>query len=361
MRAVEAARLEGAHQRQAEALREKQTCLTAWEKQRLAELPASPLASEALTALDTLTKRLAEQQRLLEAEENAYEQARHQRDVAQQAVDQSRERYHQAQEAYRQAEHALQQVTNALKTCQARYETYEQQRCRYVQELAAVFSSTPDWQIQLEANVTAFREQARKDAEVWAINLQAHQRALAQKQDLEHQIEVQNSAFAGLQSWLDQAERQPLTLRLNSKTSKGSVRLCSAVSLPRPFAECWMTQWHKPNISTMTRVKGLLQPSAKKPKLLLTTELLVTAIKKKLLLLKRYGWNLLLPYPKRVCRKLIWHSFSLFLTSNIRGSAKSLRRLTKGLDKGRQCSRQGTKSERPMPNPHHQTSPEQRF
>jgi len=210
MRAVEAARLEGAHQRQAEALREKQTCLTAWEKQRLAELPASPLASEALTALDTLTKRLAEQQRLLEAEENAYEQARHQRDVAQQAVDQSRERYHQAQEAYRQAEHALQQVTNALKTCQARYETYEQQRCRYVQELAAVFSSTPDWQIQLEANVTAFREQARKDAEVWAINLQAHQRALAQKQDLEHQIEVQNSAFAGLQSWLDQAERQAL-------------------------------------------------------------------------------------------------------------------------------------------------------
>jgi len=204
---AEETRLEAVRQRHDKATHEKESRLADWAKQRSPDLPDSPLAPETMPMLDAASNRLAEEQRQLEAEDHAYEEARRQRDAAQQAVDQSQEQHRQAQENYRQAENALQQVRNALETCQTRYETYKQQLRRYVQELATVFSGNPNWQAQLDADANTFLEQAGNDATAWKANIQAQKEALAQIQEIERQIAAHQSALAAAQIRLEEAER----------------------------------------------------------------------------------------------------------------------------------------------------------
>ncbi len=206
--AAASTRLDNARQRQARAMHEQATCLDTWEQQRWNDLPDSPLAPETLPLLDAVSNRLAKEQRRLETEESAYEAARQQRDAAQQAVDQSQERHRQAQETYRQAENARQQLVSELQTCRAQYATHVQQRDRYLQELATVFSGSPDWQAQLDADANAFLPQAGSDAAAWKANVQARQEALAQIQEIKSRIAAHQSALAGVQTRLEQIERE---------------------------------------------------------------------------------------------------------------------------------------------------------
>ncbi len=206
--AVASTRLDNARQRQERAMHEQATCLDTWEQQRWKDLPDSPLAPETLPMLDAVSNRLAEEQRRLETEESAYEAARRQRDAAQQAVDQSQERHRQAQETYRQAENARQRLHSELETCRVQYATHAQQRDRYLQELATVFSGNPDWQAQLDADANAFLEQAGNDAAAWKANVQARQEALVQIQEIERRIAAHQSALASAQTRLEQIKQE---------------------------------------------------------------------------------------------------------------------------------------------------------
>ncbi len=206
--AVASTQLDNARQRQVRAMHEQATCLDTWEQQRWKDLPDSPLSPETLPLLDAVSNRLAEEQRRLETEESAYEAARRQRDAAQQAVDQSQEWHRQAQETYRQAENARQRLHGELETCRVQYTTHAQQRDRYLQELATVFSGNPDWQAQLDADANAFLEQAGNDATAWKANVQARQEALAQIQEIKRRIAAHQSALAGAQDRLEQIEQE---------------------------------------------------------------------------------------------------------------------------------------------------------
>jgi exonuclease SbcC len=205
--AAEATRLEAARQRQDKGAQEKESLLTDWAKQRSPGLPDSPLAPETQPMLAAASKRLAEEQRQLEAEENACEAARRQRDAAQQAVDQSQEQLRQAQETYRQAENAWQRLHSELETCRVQYATHAQQRDRYLQELATVFSGNRDWQAQLDADANAFLAQAGSDATAWKAHVQARQAATAQLQEIERRIAAHQSALAAAQGRLEQVEQ----------------------------------------------------------------------------------------------------------------------------------------------------------
>ncbi len=206
--AAEATRLESARQRQDKATQEKAVHLAAWAKQRSPDLPDSPLTPETMPMLEAASAELAQEQLRLEAEEHACEAARRQRDAAQQAVDQSQEQHRQAQETYRQAENTLQQLKSELETCRVQYATHAQQRDRYLQELATVFSGNPNWQAQLDADANAFLEQAGNDATAWKTNVQTRQAALAQIQGIERRIAAHQSALAGVQTRLEQIERE---------------------------------------------------------------------------------------------------------------------------------------------------------
>ncbi len=205
--AAEATRLEAARQRQDKATQEKESRLAAWAKQRSPDLPDSPLAPETLPMLDAASKRLAEEQRQLEAEEHTYEATRRQRDAAQQAVDQSQEQHRHAQETYRQAENARQRLSSDLETCRMQYATHVQQRERYLQELATVFSGNPNWQAQLDADANTFLKQAGNDATAWKANVQDRQAATARIQEIERRIAAHQSALAAAQIRLEEAER----------------------------------------------------------------------------------------------------------------------------------------------------------
>ncbi len=206
--AAEATRLEAARQRQDKATQEKESRLAAWAKQRSPDLPDSPLAPETLPLLDAVSNRLAEEQHRLETEESAYEAVRRQRDAAQQAVDQSQEQHRQAQETYRQAENARQRLHSELETCRVQYATHAQQRNRYLQELAAVFSGTPNWQARLDADANAFLAKVGNDTAAWKANVQVRQEALAQIQEIERRIAAHQSALASAQTRLEQSKRE---------------------------------------------------------------------------------------------------------------------------------------------------------
>jgi exonuclease SbcC len=206
--AAEATRLEAARQRHDKATQEKESRLADWAQQRSPDLPDSPLAPETMPMLEAASAELAQEQLRLEAEENACEAARRQRDAAQQAVDQSQEQHRQAQETYQQAENARQRLQSELETCRVQYATHAQQRDRYLQELATVFSGNRDWQAQLDADANAFLAQAGSDATAWKAHVQARQAATAQLQEIERRIAAHQSALASAQTGLEQIKQE---------------------------------------------------------------------------------------------------------------------------------------------------------